>query len=151
MSYDNWNIMDFGDVYGTVYQAFQNYPKAVRASEQGIELLLVPESNTAVIMQSRMAREQRFQLCFHSAAETLAEINNRSIIYQMPDRPILPSKVYETYDTMPDIFVHDKDYDAEGALIQCGDAHARSCGMMNWGDTPDMNYTTQSRGKGRLI
>lgn len=140
-----------GGVCGTVYQAFQNYPKAVRSSLQGIELLLVPESDTAVIMQSGMAREQRFQLYFHSAAETLAEINNRSIIYQMPDRPILPSKVYETSDTMPDIFVHDKDYDAEGALIQCGDAHARGYGMMNWGDTPDMNYTTQGRGKGRLI
>lgn len=140
-----------GGVCGTVYQAFQNYPKAVRSSLQGIELLLVPESDTTVIMQSGMAREQRFQLYFHSASETLAEINNRSIIYQMPDRPILPSEVYETSGIMPDIFVHAKDFDAECALIQCGDAHARGYGMMNWGDTPDMNYTNQGRGNGRLI
>lgn len=140
-----------GGVCGTVYQAFQNYPKAVRSSLQGIELLLVPENDTTVIMQSGMAREQRFQLYFHSASEALAEINNRSIIYQMPDRPILPSEVYETSGIMPDIFVHDKDFDAECALIQCGDAHARGYGMMNWGDTPDMNYTMQGRGQGRLI
>ena len=52
---------------------------------------------------------------------------------------------------MPDIFVHAKDADTECALIQCGDSHARGYGMMNWGDTPDMNYTVQGRGKGRLI
>lgn len=140
-----------GGVCGTIYQAFQNYPKAVRASMQGIELLLVPKSDTPVIMQSGMAREQRFQLYFHSAEETLEEINNRSIIYQMPDRPILPSKVYEDSGIMPDIFVHNKDSDMECALIQCGDTHARSYGMMNWGDSPDMNYTAQGRGNGRLI
>lgn len=140
-----------GGICGTIYQAAQNYPKAVRASSNGIDLLLVPEGDTSVIMQSGMAREQRFQLYFHTAEETLAEINNRSIIYQMPDRPILPSKVYEESGLMPDIFVHAKDADTECALIQCGDSHARGYGMMNWGDTPDMNYTVQGRGKGRLI
>lgn len=140
-----------GGVCGTVYQAFQNYPKAVRALSTGIELLLVPESDNPVIMQSGMAREQRFQLYFHSSDEPLSEINNRSIIYQMPDRPILPSKIYENAGVMPDIFIHAKDFDTECALIQCGDSHARGYGMMNWGDTPDMNYTAQGRGHGRLI
>ena len=140
-----------GGVCGTIYQAFQNYPKAVRASSSGIELFLVPEGDTPVIMQSGMAREQRFQLYFHPAEEPLSEINNRSTIYQMPDRPVLPSKIYEAAGVMPDIFVHEKDFDTECALIQCGDSHARSYGMMNWGDTPDMNYTAQGRGNGHLI
>ena len=140
-----------GGVCGTVYQAFQNYPKAVRASSTGIELLLVPQTDTPVTMQSGMAREQRFQLYFHPGDELLSEVNNRSILYQMPDRPILPAKVYEDAHVMPDIFVHAKDFDTECALIQCGDSHARGYGMMNWGDTPDMNYTAQGRGQGRLI
>lgn len=140
-----------GGVCGTIYQAHQNFPKAVRSTVDGIELFLVPQTDTPVIMQSGMAREQRFQLYFHAAEEELSQINNRSIIYQMPDRPILPSKVYENAGVMPDIFVHEKDFDTEGALIQCGDSHARGYGMMNWGDTPDLNYTAQGRGKGRLI
>ncbi len=140
-----------GGICGTIYQAFQNYPKAVEATADGIELFLVPQTDTPIIMQSGMAREQRFQLYFHSAEESLSEINNRSILYQMPDRPILPSEVYESAGVMPDIFVHNKDYETECALIQCGDSHARGYGMMNWGDTPDMNYTTQGRGKGQLI
>lgn len=140
-----------GGVCATIYQAFQNYPKAVHADAAGIELFLVPKRDTPVIMQSGMAREQRFQLLFHSAEEPLSSINNRSTIYQMPDYPVVPSEVFEKAGVMPDIFVHNKDFTTEAALIQCGDAHARGYGMMNWGDAPDMNYTTQGRGNGRLI
>ncbi|ABX43141.1 glycoside hydrolase family protein [Lachnoclostridium phytofermentans] len=137
-----------GGVCATIYQAQQNYPKAVEASKQGIKLSLVPENATKVIMQSGMAREQKFLLHFHSNEEDLKELNNRSLIYQMPDRPQLDSNVYRESGTFHDVFVDKKISKVELSLIAKADSHARCYGMLNWGDSPDPGYTTQGRGGG---
>lgn len=140
-----------GGVCGTIYQALQNFPKAVEADAKGFTLMLVPQGDTKVVMQPGMAREQRFQLFFHEADMELSDINHRSAVYQMPDKPYMDSTVYEESGLFPNIFVHEKQFDAECALIAAGDGHARCYGMMNWGDAPDMNYTNQGRGKGKLV
>lgn len=140
-----------GGVCGTVFQALQNFPKAVEADGKGFTLFLVPQGEAKVIMQPGMAREQRFQLFFHHADMPLSEIDHRSERYQMPDKPYMDSRVYEETGLYPNIFVHEKQFDAECALIAAGDSHSRCYGMMNWGDAPDMNYTNQGRGNGRLV
>lgn len=137
-----------GGVCATIYQAQQNYPKAVEASKQSIKISLVPENATKIIMQSGMAREQKLLLHFHSADEDLKELNNRSLIYQMPDRPQLDSKVYSESKTFHDVFVDKKIQKVELSLIAKADSHSRCYGMLNWGDSPDPGYTTQGRGGG---
>ena len=142
-----------GGVCATVFQAQQNFPKAVTAGGDGICVMLVPEGIDRVVMASGMAREQRFQLHFHDAAETLTEIDNRSLIYQMPDTPHLAPEVFKEAGVMPDIFV-DRDkmnWDVEIALVSKADGHSKAYGMMNWGDAPDSGYTDQGRGKGKLV
>lgn len=142
-----------GGVCATIYQAQQNYPKAVKADESGIYIMLVPENVNKVVMESGMSREQRFLLHFHPAGEKLAEIDNRSLIYQMPDKPSIPSDIFKEAGVMPDIFV-DRDkinYDVEISLIGKCDGHSRCFGMLNWGDSPDPGYTTQGRGKGMPV
>lgn len=139
-----------GGVCATIYQAQQNYPKAVKADGSGIYVMLVPENVNKVVMESGMSREQKFLLHFHPSEEKLAEIDNRSLIYQMPDKPSIPSDMFKEAGVMPDIFV-DKDkinYDVEISLIGKCDGHARCFGMLNWGDSPDPGYTTQGRGRG---
>lgn len=139
-----------GGLCATIYQAQQNYPKAVKADDSGVYLYLVPENVGKVVMESGMSREQKCLLHFHDAKETLTEIDNRSIIYQMPDKPSISSDVFKEAGVMPDIFVEkDKvNYDVEISLIGKCDGHARCFGMLNWGDAPDPGYTTQGRGKG---
>jgi hypothetical protein len=144
---------DNGGVCATIYQAQQNYPKAVKADESGIYVMLVPKNVDRVVMQPGMSREQKFLLYFHSAEESLTEIDNRSLIYQMPDRPFISSDVFKDAGVMPDIFV-DRDkinYDVEISLIAKCDDHSRCSGMLNFGDAPDMGYTKQGRGKGKLV
>lgn len=144
---------DNGGVCATIFQAQQNYPKAVMADGSGVYVMLVPENVECVKMASGMSREQKFLLHFHSGSETLADIDNRSLIYQMPDKPHLLPTVFKDANVMLDIFV-DKDKiidDVEIALISKADSHARSYGMMNWGDAPDPGYTSQGRGQGRLV
>ena len=142
-----------GGVCATVFQAQQNYPKAVRSDTSGIYVMLVPENVEQVVFESGMSREQRFLLHFHNAEAPMAELDNRSLIYQMPDRPYLKPEVYADAGVCPDIFVRPENIspDVEIALIQRCDAHSRSYGMLNFGDAPDPGYTGQGRGKGMLV
>ncbi len=142
-----------GGVCATVFQAQQNFPKAVTAERDGLWVMLVPEGIDRVAMASGMSREQRIQLHFHGPEETLAELDNRSLIYQMPDRPQLSPEEYRRSGVFPDVFLdrERQDRDVEIALTARADGHARCYGMMNWGDAPDMNYTDQGRGGGRLV
>ena len=144
-----------GGVSATIYQAQQNFPKAVKADQNGIFLMLVPEGEgiDPIEMESGMSREQKFLLHFHSAEESLTEIDHKSLMYQMKDRPFIRPEVFQDAKVMPDIFLDPSEQKAEVeiALIGRCDGHGRSYGMMCWGDTPDMNYTTQGRGKGMLV
>lgn len=139
-----------GGICATVFQAQQNFPKALVASKSGISIFLVPDHGS-ITMQPGMAREQRILLHFHDASASMEELDNRSLIYQMPDHPVISSSTFEISGTMADIFVQNKDLDVEDALISCADGHARAYGMMNWGDAPDANYTSQGRGHGRPV
>ena len=140
-------------VCATVFQAQQNYPKAVKSDANGIYLMLIPEGVERVVFESGMSREQRFQLHFHAPEERLAEIDSRSLIYQMPDRAALTPETWRDAGACPDIFVAPEkaDPEVESAMINRCDAHSRSYGMLNFGDAPDMNYTQQGRGKGELV
>lgn len=140
-----------GGVCATVFQAQQNYPKAVKADADGVAVMLVPEGINKVVLQSGMSREQRVLLHFHDAEESLLEIDNRSLIYQMPDRPYINPKVFKEADVMLDVFPDKLNDDVEIALIAKADAHSRGYGMLNWGDSPDMGYTLQGRGNGELV
>lgn len=142
-----------GGVCATIFQAHQNYPKAVMADKTGTYAMLVPEDVNRVVMASGMSREQRFLLHFHGPDESLAEIDNRSLIYQMPDTPHIMPEEFKNAGVMPDIFV-DRDkmnYDVEISLVAKADGHGRAYGMMNWGDAPDPGYTSQGRGQGRPV
>lgn len=142
-----------GGVCATIFQAQQNYPKAVKADNNGIYVMLVPKDVNKVVMEPGMSREQRFLLHFHAPKESLIEIDNRSLIYQMPDKPSISPEAFRDAGVMPDIFV-DRDKindDVEIALIGKCDGHARCYGMLNWGDAPDPGYTTQGRGRGKLV
>ncbi len=140
-------------ISATVFQPYQNFPKAVTASKNGLEVHIIPEGEEKVKIGAGMAREQKFLLHFHSGATTTDEIINRALIYQMPDTPTLDPEVFERAGVMPEIFVSKRkqDQDKEIFLIDMADAHARGYGMMNWGDAPDPNYTAQGRGGGAQV
>ena len=148
----------FADVTGkkdgvtaTIFQAHQNFPKALEADNDGIRIMLVPENAGEVIMQSGMAREQKFLLHFHDAEETLESLNDRSIVYQMPNRPYVSPEVMKESGVWPRIFADKTDFKVEQALISRGDGHCRAYGMLNFGDGYDSNYTAQGRGNGKLV
>lgn len=140
-----------GGVCATVFQAQQNYPKAVKAEQNGIAVMLVPEGINEVVMQPGMAREQRFLLHFHAPQEPILELDNRSLIYQMPDRAYISPEIFKAANVMLDVFPDKKNDDVEISLIGKLDGHARCYGMLNWGDSWDPGYTRQGRGNGKPV
>ena len=154
------NSKDVG-VCATVFQAFQNFPKAVKADKSGIVVYIIPNQNEnsknskaePVVFSSGMARETRFLLHFHDSAEPVYELDNRSLIYQMPDRPYISPDEFAKAGVFPNVFlpVEMQNDDVEIALIEKADSHARCYGMLNFGDAPDPGYTAQGRGGGDLV
>lgn len=142
---------DGGGVCATVFQAQQNYPKAVQADRNGLSVMLVPEHVEKIVMQTGMSREQKFLLHFHDAEESLMEIDNRSLIYQMPDRPYLSPETHRDSGVWQDVFVEKWDMDVERCLAARADGHCRAYGMLNFGDSYDAGYTNQGRGGGNLV
>lgn len=134
----------------TVYQAQQNYPKAVKAYDGGVAVMLVPEDIGNVVMQSGMAKEQRFLMHFHEPDMQMWELDNRSTIYQMPDRPCIAPEEFKKAEVCMDVFPEHLVNEVEIALIARADNHSRCYGMLNWGDSIDMGYTLQGRGGGNL-
>lgn len=140
-----------GGVCATIFQAQQNYPKAVQADQNGLSVMLVPENVEKVVMQTGMSREQKFLLHFHDAKESLTEIDNRSLIYQMPDRPYLSPETHRDSGVWPDIFADKWDMEVERCLAGRADGHCHAYGMLNFGDSYDAGYTNQGRGGGNLV
>lgn len=140
-----------GGICATIYQAQQNYPKAVKADKDGIAVMLVPRGEDRVVMQPGMSREQKFLLHFHNSGESLAELDNRSLIYQMPDRPVVSPAVFKEAGVMADVFPDKKNSETEIMLSRRADSHNRGFGMLNWGDSIDRNYTNQGRGGGKPV
>lgn len=137
-------------ICATIFQAQQNYPKAVKADDNGLMVMLVPKDVEKVVMGSGMSRNSKFLLHFHSPEMSMVEIEDRSLIYQMPDRPIVAPEIYKAANVLLDVFLDNEllDDDVEIALMEKCDSHGRCFGMLNWGDTPDSGYTNQNRGKG---
>lgn len=140
-----------GGVCATVFQAQQNYPKAVQAENGGLAVMLVPEGVDRVEMQTGMSREQKFLLHFHEAEESLVAIEDRSLIYQMPDRPYLSPETHKESGVWLDVFADKLDIDVEQSLVGRADGHCRAYGMLNFGDSYDSAYTAQGRGGGDLV
>lgn len=152
-----------GGVTASVFQAFQNFPKAVGASKDGVTAYLIPERDEddsgkgpltqPVTFAPGMSREQKFMLYFHGADETKEKINDIALEHQLPDRPGIDPSVFREAKVMPEIFPGDmgKNSEFECALIYMADHHTRTYGMMDFGDVPDDHYTSQGRGHGRTV
>ncbi len=140
-----------GGVCATVFQAQQNYPKALEVSDAGIDIALVPEGVEEIILQMGMSREQKVLFHFHQKDTPFTAINDRSHVYQLPIRPYVSAQVHRESGVWPDIFPERIDPEVEMNLVSRADGHGRALGMLNFGDSYDTNYTNQGRGGGKLV
>ena len=147
----DWNDGE-GGICATLFQAYQNYPKAFKVDKSGISIQIVPKGNKIQFMRG-MAKTHTIFIHLHSGQETVEQLNIRSLQFQMPDRPSFDMETYREANVFPNIFLekHEKNPDVEKSFIHRMDIRGKAYGILNWGDVPDMHYTKQGRGNGELV
>jgi hypothetical protein len=147
----DWNDDEKGGICATIYQAHQNFPKAMEVDNTGIKINILPLEAENLKLCKGVAKTHRIFLHFHNRDESLQNINVRSLQFQMPDRPILDASVYENAKIFEDVFVEKKIDKVERSLIYKADARGKAYGILHWGDAPDPGYTQQGRGNGEPV
>jgi hypothetical protein len=147
----DWNDSMRGGVCATIYQAQQNFPKAMEVDKEGISIKIIPSEAGGIKLLQGMAKTHHMFLHFHNADEDVKSLNVRSLQFQMPDRPMLDPEVYERSKCFEDIFLKEKIDNVERYLINNADSRGKAYGILNWGDAPDPGYTQQGRGNGEPV
>ncbi|MCC8013897.1 MAG: glycoside hydrolase family 127 protein [Eubacterium sp.] len=136
----------------TLYQAYQNFPAEIKINKSGMETFILSAENEPVKLFRGMAKTSTIFIHKHSGLSK-EEVNLRSLMFQMPDKGVIPSEVFEKSGVFPKIFVKDEDKQrqAETALVSKLDSRGRAYGFIHWGDNVDFHYTRQGRGMGRNV
>ena len=140
-----------GGVCATIFQAQQNFPKALEVDEYGIKIKIFPKEAGSLKILQGVAKTHKLFLHFHDADESVQNLNVRSLQFQMPDRPVLEPDTYKNAGIFEDVFVEDKIDKIERSLINKADARGKAYGILHWGDSPDLGYTEQGRGNGEPV
>ena len=145
----------------THYQAYQNFPKGMSVTQDGLILEILPKMPEPLIFYSGMAKSHTFFLHFHedaieapsleSYSEILSSLNLQSLHFQMPDQPYIDAQIYAKAKVFEAIYSKMPSHEIDQKLVNKADQRSRGFGILHWGDAPDMNYTNQGRGGGKLV
>ena len=146
---------DAPGVTATIHQPFQQYPKALTVTPSGITVELLPEiegGTGPIVLRQGQAKTHRLQLAWHAPDASQDAIKHRSLLFQMPDEPVLPRSVYLDAGVFAEqVFPARTHLRCESYANSLGDNRCRAYGWLHWGDGPDWGYTQQGRGKGALV
>ncbi len=148
----HWRHPERGGLAATIFQAPQNFPKALSVGPDELTVELVPQDAEPLRLLRGMAKGHRFLLHAHTGDVSEDELIVRGLQYQMPDRPIAAvGGGYREADVLPDLFVDEPVRRVERRLLDLADERTRAYGMLHWGDAPEIGYTHQGRGRGELV
>lgn len=149
----------FGDSSGenkgtavSVFQAYQNFPSGIKINGSGMNIDILSAETEPIKFFRGMAKTSTVFIHKHKGLPK-EEINLRSLMFQMPDKGIIPSEVFEESGIFPHIFIEKglRVKQVETALVSKFDSRGRAYGFIHWGDNIDYHYTRQGRGMGRSV
>ena len=144
----DWRMEGKGGICATLYQAHQNFPKAMEVDQDGMTIKILPKEAFDLTLIQGMAKTHQLYLHFHGAEDTLQSLNVRSLQMQLKDRPVLDTHIYKKSGVFDPIFVTTPNIEVERALVAKADERGKAYGILHWGDAPDPGYTQQGRGNG---
>ena len=143
---------DRAGVAVSIYQAHQNFPKALKVDREGITVLLYPPTEKPIEIIQGVAKTHKLMFHFHKSNLDLEEISFRSLQFQLPDQPTLPEWWYAESNVWPDrVFPKRLCNRLELFLVDMIDYRAKGLGMLSFGDGPEVSYTEQGRGRGEVV
>ncbi len=149
----------FGDISSedkgtavSVYQAYQNFPSEITIDNNKMHIGILAAEDKPVRFFRGMAKTSTIFIHNHNGIPK-EEINLKSLMFQMPDKGVIPSKVYEDSGCFPDIFLPEGSGSPlfEQNMTRKLDQRGRAYGFIHWGDNIDYHYTSQGRGNGRPV
>ena len=146
----DWNDGSHGLAAG-IYQAYQNFPKALESSADEIVINFLPDTGHALKVPQGVARTSRCYLYFHDVELDDRMLVDRAHQFEMPPLPVpepscyIESGVFGAY--VSDHYHHP----TERFLYRYVDSRAKGLGMLNFGDGPEWEYIKQGRSAGELI
>lgn len=135
----------------SIYQAYQNFPKAFDVAKDGYTAWIVPGDWGSIDVFQGMAKTTRMLLHFYDGTLSREELDTRSQYYSMPDKPSIPAQAYLDAGMYREFFPERRNIEVELYLRRMAEGTGRSYGMMDWGDYPDGGYTAQGRGHGSYV
>ncbi len=135
----------------TMRQAQQNFPKRLRATMDGIEAYLYPQTEDPLTIYQGVAKTHQILLHFHKANPDIEEISRRSLQFQLPDHPALSSQWYQQSGVWEDVFSGRRYGRIEALLADVIDTRPIGLGVMSFGDEFSHGYTWQGRGDGKPV
>ena len=143
----DWNSKN-GGICATLYQAYQNFPKALTVGKDFMSVEILPEEYGQIKYYRGMAKNHTLFLHLHGADADIMGLNKRSLMLQSMDKPVLPAEVYEKSGCFPNFFPQNKWMPFETQLLNIADQRGKAYGLLHWGDCPDSGYSAQGRGGG---
>jgi len=136
----------------SIYQAHQNFPKALRVDRQGVTVSLYPSTEEAVEILQGVAKTHRIMFHFHKPSFDLEEVSSRSLQFQLPDQATLPERWYAEAGVWPErVFPNRLCRRMELFLVDLIESRSKGLGMLSFGDGPEAGYTEQGRGRGEIV
>jgi hypothetical protein len=135
----------------TIFQAQQNFPKAMKADSEGLKVFLMPRREEPLGILRGMEKTHYIYFHVHGGAEDINELNIRSLQFQLPDRPIPATEVFKSAGVLENVFMDTLVPVVESNLLSRADSTGKAYGMLCWGDAVDSGYTEQGRGKGKAV
>lgn len=134
-----------------IYQAYQNFPKALDSSGEGITIHLLPDTGRLLKVPQGAARTSRCYLYFHPVDLDDRMLVDRAHQFEMMPVPVPDVSCY-TESGVFGKYVSDQVHcPTERFLYRYVDTRAKGLGMMHFGDGPEWEYIKQGRSKGELI
>ena len=146
----DWRVPGKG-ICATIFQAHQNYPKALRCDSGGMTVSLMPAGQKALQIYQGMEKTHHVYFHLHNGNESLNDLNIRSLQIQMPDRPVPDVSVFRKAGVLENIFMENPVLSVEAKLCRQADTTGYAYGMLNWGDMISMGYTNQGRGREKPV
>ncbi len=139
------------NVVGSIYQAYQNFPKALKLGTGDMILSLYPRSYSPLKFPQGVAKTFRFDLLFTDADLPERLLFDKLLNLEMPPVGTVTTKDYMDAGVFGQEVSELYHHPTERFLYRFIDSRAKGLGLMHFGDCPEWEYVKQGRSKGRII
>lgn len=146
----DWRNSSYGIAAG-IYQAYQNFPKALESSGNGITLNLLPDIGQPLKVPQGVARTSRFYFYFHEPDLNDHMLVDRAHQFEMMPLPVPEPAAYISSGVFGKYVSDHYHFATERFLYRYVDSRAKGLGILNFGDGPEWEYIKQGRSAGELI